>query len=49
MFKLALPLASVPLPRFVAPSINVTLPVGVPVPPDTVTVAVNVTVWLVPT
>src|SRR5574338_1098010 len=39
----ATPLASVPEPILLRPSRNVTVPVGVP--PDPVTVAVNVTVW----
>jgi hypothetical protein len=39
--------SSVPVPRVVAPSLNVTIPVGVPLPGEfTVTVAVNVTNWL---
>ncbi len=37
---------SVPVPRVVAPSLNVTVPVGVPTPgATTLTVAVNVTDW----
>ena len=36
----------VPVPIVVAPSVNVAMPVGVPVPGETaVTVAVNVTAW----
>jgi len=43
--KVASPLLSVPLPSVVAPSLNVTVPVGVPAPGDTaLTVAVNVLV-----
>ena len=34
-----------PDPKVIAPSLNVTVPVGVPDPADGVTVAVNVTVW----
>src|SRR5262249_48067281 len=43
----ALPVASsVPVPKGVVPSLNVTVPVGTPVPGDTVvTVAVKVTDW----
>src|SRR6476619_3775250 len=42
--KVALPPLSVPVPSVVAPSLNVTVPVGVPEPgPVAVTVAVNVT------
>jgi hypothetical protein len=42
--KVALPVApSVPVPRFVPPSLNVTVPVGVPVPLVCATVAVKVT------
>src|SRR5882762_6174402 len=42
--KVALPLvSSVPVPRFVPPSLNVTVPVGVPVPLVCATVAVKVT------
>lgn len=40
--KVAIPLARIPLPIDVLPSLNVTLPVGVPAPEATV--AVNVTV-----
>jgi hypothetical protein len=40
--KPALVLESVPVPSVIAPSLNVTIPVGVP-PPLLVTVAVNVT------
>jgi hypothetical protein len=36
---------SVPVPITVVPSLNVTVPVGVPVPEVTETVAVNVTDW----
>jgi hypothetical protein len=37
---------SVPVPKVVVPSMNVTVPVGVPAPGDTAaTVAVNVTDW----
>src|SRR5262249_37320378 len=45
--KVATPLPSrVPVPRTLAPSLNVTVPVGVPAPGATaVTVAVNVTAW----
>ena len=39
--NVALPLLSVPVPSVVAPSLKVTVPVGVP--PVEVTVAVNVT------
>lgn len=46
VFNVALPDESVPVPRVVAPSLKVTVPVGVPVPPVLVTVAVNVTDWL---
>src|SRR4051812_50151391 len=36
----------VPVPRIVVPSLNVTVPVGVPAPGlETLTVAVNVTDW----
>ena len=35
----------VPVPSVVVPSLKVTMPVGVPVPPLAVTVAVNVTDW----
>jgi hypothetical protein len=39
-------LLSVPVPRVVVPSINVTVPVGVPAPGElAVTLAVNVTDW----
>jgi hypothetical protein len=42
--NVALPLvSSVPVPRFVPPSLNVTVPVGVPVPLVCATVAVKVT------
>ena len=42
--KVAWPPLSVPVPSVAAPSLNVTVPVGVPVPGEfTVTVAVNVT------
>ena len=42
--KVATPLPlSVPVPSVVAPSLNVTVPLGVPAPE--VTVAVNVTLW----
>jgi hypothetical protein len=40
------PPLSVPVPRTVALSLNVTVPVGVPVPEAGFTVAVNVTAWL---
>ena len=44
VLKVATPLLlSVPVPRVVVPSLNVTVPVGVPL--DEVTVAVNVTDW----
>lgn len=39
------PPLSVPVPSVVAPSLNVTVPVGVDVPDPGVTVAVNVTLW----
>ena len=40
------PASSVPVPSVVAPSLNVTVPVGVPVPGgDGATVAVKVTDW----
>ena len=47
MVKVARPPASsVPVPRTVAPSLKVTVPVGVPAPGLTAaTVAVNVTAW----
>ena len=35
----------VPVPSVVVPSLKVTVPVGAPVPPLDVTVAVNVTDW----
>jgi hypothetical protein len=42
--NVAWPPLSVPVPSVVAPSLNVTVPVGVPLPePDAATVAVNVT------
>jgi hypothetical protein len=41
--KVATPPDKLPLPSTVAPSLNVTDPVGVPPPP--VTVAVKVTAW----
>jgi len=42
----AWPELSVPVPNVVAPSLNVTVPNGVPEPGDTAaTVAVNVTDW----
>jgi len=44
MEKVATPADSVPVPRVAAPSMNVTVPVGVP--PEDVTVAVKVTNWL---
>ena len=44
--KLAVPLDNVPLPILVPPSLNVTVPVGVPEPgPLAVTVAVKVIDW----
>ena len=46
MENVALPLLSVPVPNTVAPFLNVTVPVGVPLPGATAaTVAVNVTDW----
>jgi hypothetical protein len=46
VLKLAVPPPSVPVPKVVVPSLNVTVPVGVPAPGDTgATVAVNVTDW----
>ena len=36
---------NIPDPKVIAPSLNVTVPVGMPDPADGVTVAVNVTVW----
>ena len=46
MEKVALPLMTVPVPNTVAPFLNVTVPVGVPLPGATAaTVAVNVTDW----
>ena len=42
--KLAVPPDTVPVPSVVAPSVNVTVPVGVPGEVE-LTVAVNVTVW----
>ncbi len=41
--KMVVPEPSVPVPRVVVPSLKVTVPVGVP--PELVTVAVNVTDW----
>ena len=42
--KVAVPLLSAPVPKVVAPSLKVTVPVGVPAPgADAVTVAVKVT------
>lgn len=41
--SIALPPLSVPVPRAVVPSLNVTVPVGVP--DVAVTVAVKVTAW----
>ena len=44
--KVAWPALRVPVPRVVAPSLNVTVPVGVPLPGGAaVTVAVKVTAW----
>jgi hypothetical protein len=44
--NVAVPPDSVPVPRVVVPSRNVTVPVGVPAPGETAaTVAVNVTLW----
>jgi hypothetical protein len=44
--KVALPLMTVPVPNTVAPFLNVTVPVGVPLPGATAaTGAVNVTDW----
>jgi len=44
--NVALPLLSAPVPNTVAPFLNVTIPVGVPLPGATAaTVAVNVTDW----
>jgi len=44
--SVAMPLAlSVDEPTTVAPSLNVTVPVGVPVPDEGVTAAVNRTIW----
>jgi hypothetical protein len=44
--NVALPPASVAVPRVAAPSRKVTVPVGVPTPGETaLTVAVNVTAW----
>ena len=44
--KVATPPLSVPVPRVAPPSLNVTLPVGVPLPgAAAVTVAVKVTDW----
>src|SRR5437016_2649901 len=44
--KVAMPPLSVPVPRIVEPSLNVTVPAGVPKPGDgAVTVAVKVTDW----
>ena len=46
VLKVAVPEPSVPVPRVVDPSMNVTVPVGVPAPGATAaTVAVNVTLW----
>ena len=46
MENAAFPLVSVPVPNTVAPFLNVTVPVGVPLPGATAaTVAVNVTDW----
>ena len=46
VLMLAVPPESVPVPRMVAPSLNVTVPVGVPEPGLlALTVAVNVTDW----
>ena len=44
--KLAIPPLSVTVPKVVEPSMNVAVPVGVPLPGETgLTVAVNVTAW----
>ena len=46
VLNMAVPELSVPVPSVVAPSLNVTVPVGVPEPGEfAITVAVNVTVW----
>ena len=46
LLNVATPALSVPVPRVVAPSLNVTVPVAVPLPGATAaTVAVNVTDW----
>src|ERR1051326_6871402 len=46
VLKVAEPELNVPVPRVVAPSLKVTVPVGVPLPGAVaVTVAVNVTDW----
>ena len=41
MVKLAVPSVSVPVPNVVSPSMKVTVPVGVPLPDEEVTVAVK--------
>src|SRR5467141_810036 len=43
--NVAIPPLSVPVPSAVAPSLNVTVPVGMPEPEAGFTVAVNVTAW----
>ena len=43
--SVATPPLSVPVPRMVAASLNVTVPLGVPTPGLTTTVAVKVTAW----
>src|SRR5205823_12167804 len=43
--NVAVPTLSVLVPSTVAPSLNVTVPVGLPVPDAGFTVAVNVTAW----
>src|SRR5881628_35048 len=46
VINVAWPVVSVPVPSVVAPSLNVTVPVGVPAPgAAAATVAVNVTAW----
>ncbi len=46
VLNVATPALSVPVPSVIAPSLNVTVPVAVPLPGDTAaTVAVNVTDW----
>ena len=45
MANVAAPPLSVPVPSGAAPSLNVTVPVGVPVPEAGFTEAVNVTAW----